>query len=234
MSRLLEPQPVKICKITNEPLVHKLLDQSRSKLFNVHLAATDKILQSLLEPGSAIVINAANVNAVFVLLHPAAATWAFGGYRKGLSPLGAFLQEHPYDLRDDFAGLFDNHRIVLTNIEPPYLVKVMQRRPLDGSPGKLDGPQVRNGRKGPGLAHLDLDALDYGLGPLGGEFVRYAPSRRPTRTAQNIMLIKTIDLDHHAVDLVVKLRLLALPAQTYPDHLLDILGLGDVRIHGQT
>ncbi len=80
---------------------------------------------------------------------------------------------------------------------------------------------------------MDGDRFDHRLSPLGGEFVGNAPAGRPTRGAEDIALVESIDLDDHAIDLIVELGSSLVPSETDFNHLVDIVGPLDVRIHRQ-
>ncbi|CAB4906100.1 unannotated protein [freshwater metagenome] len=96
----------------------------------------------------------------------------------------------------------------------------MQGGQLDGGPGDLDRLHVAEGGDPAGPAHVDPDVQELGGGLLRRVLERDRPPGRPAGGPETTLQRDLVDLDHHAVDLVLDgVPLLAVPLDVGPDRL---------------
>ncbi len=120
--------------------------------------------------------------------------------------------ERPNDLRDDVAGLLEDHVIADPDVLAPDLVEVVERGPGDGRAGDLRRPEVGDRRQRPGPPDVRDDVLDDRLDLLRRELVGDRPARGPADDPEPLLLVEPVDLDDDAVGLVRELVALVAPA----------------------
>ena len=119
-----------------------------------------------------------------------------GGRKGAVGPQGKL---DGYDLRDDFAALFDVDRVADAHVEGRHHIGVVQRCAGHAGPGDDDGGEFRDRRHRARSADLVGDAVEAGEGAFGGEFVGDGPAGGFGRQAQTLLLRERVHLDHHPV-----------------------------------
>ncbi len=153
----------------------------------------------------------------YAALRPAPArcrtTWHLVGKRHGFEPFGRFDRTGPTHLGDHVAGPAHDDRVALADV-----LALRPRPRCAASPVPIVTPPTNTGSMmangvtmpGPPRVHRDLPQQRRAL--LGRELVRDRPPRRVRRGAQLLLLGDRVDLDDHAVDLVVDRVPVALPS----------------------
>ena len=136
---------------------------------------------------------------------------------------GARGHHRPEHLGDHVAGLADDHGVADEHALALHLAGVVQRGQLHRRAGDLHRLHVRERRDPPGAAHVDPDVEELGGGLLRRVLEGDRPARRPRRRAQPALQRDLVDLDHHAVDLVLhRVPLLAVALDVGP-HALEVV-----------
>ena len=147
------------------------------------------------------------------------------GRRWGTSTGGGLRAWPPrhraHHLGDHVAGLAHHHRVAGPHVLGPHLVLVVEGGQRHG--GAADEDRLQHGERG-GLAgptDRDRDVLQRGGPLLGRELVGDGPPRGPGRGAELALQGQVVDLDHHAVDLVVELVTVLLPPAAEGQRLVE-------------
>ncbi len=141
-------------------------------------------------------------DGTLVLDHRRAAHGAGVGHLVLAGVDGALVQDRPDHLGDHVARLLEHHGVADPDVLAADLGQVVERGPGHRGAGDLRGPQVRDGREGPGPADVGDDVLDQGLHLLRRELERDRPARGAADHAQAGLLVEAVHLDHDAVRLV--------------------------------
>ena len=201
---LLLGQLVQVRQFLDQTLVDQLVDHRRAESFDVHRAAVGKEAKPFLELGRTGRVDAADVHAAFVALDRTAANRTPLRERELLLFAGPFLQNDADDVGNDLARLFDHHRVADANVFAADFVGVVQADARDLGPGDFDGFEIGDRRQHAGLADLDGDVLDPRRRLPQLDLVGDDPSRRLAGGAEPVPLGEVVDLDDHAVGLVVE------------------------------
>src|SRR5713101_1811253 len=128
---------------------------------------------------------------------------------------------HTHDLGDDVAGAMDDDARAHVDALLVDLGFVVHRHVANGHPADEHRCYVRDRREHARAADVAGDLLDRRLRLFGRVLERDRPTRRPRHEPELELLVETVDLDHHAVDLVVQLVALALPFGVVLDDVVD-------------
>ncbi|CAB4933907.1 unannotated protein [freshwater metagenome] len=115
----------------------------------------------------------------------------------------ARLDHRADDLRNHVAGLAQEHEVANEHALARYLRRVVQRGHLDGRPRYLHRLHVRERRDPPRATDADPDVEQPRAYDLGRVLVRDGPARRPRRGTQPALHRQIVDLEHHAIDLML-------------------------------
>ena len=126
-----------------------------------------------------------------------------------------------HHLGDDLSGLFNHHTIVTSHIQTLKFVEVVQAGPFHRRAGQLHRSQIGDRCQDAALADLHIDGFDDGLSLFSGKLVGDAPAWRPARRAELVPQGQLVDLDHHAIDLIVQLAPSRVPGIAEGNGLLD-------------
>ena len=121
--------------------------------------------------------------------------------------LGAVTQvnDRAEHLGDHITGLADHHRVADQHTLAFDLGGVVQCRHAHRGSGDAHRSHERERGDASGAADVDLDIDQRGLGLFRRVLVRHRPPGRPRGRAQAPLLGEVVDLDHHAIDLVLDL-----------------------------
>ena len=134
----------------------------------------------------------------------------------------AQVDDRSDDLRDHVAGLAQHDGVADQHALALHLAGVVQRRHADrraGDQHRLHHPERRHPA---GPPDVDADVEQLGGDLLRRVLVRDRPARRPRRRAELVLHRPLVELDHHAVDLVLdRVPVLAEVADVGP-HLVQV------------
>ncbi len=88
----------------------------------------------------------------------------------------AFREINTDNFGNDFASFFYKNRIALMQVEPGYLVGIVQSRPLNCSPGEKYRFKMCNGCYRPGTTHIITDIFECSFHFLGLVFIGNCPT----------------------------------------------------------
>ena len=141
--------------------------------------------------------------------------------------------ERGHHLGDDVAGALDDDHVPDAQILAVDIVLVVERGLLDGHAAHGDrlqhGVRVEHAR----APHVETDVQQPGLGGGGSELAGYGPARVPPHTAQGGLQAPLVELDHHAVDVVVQLGPAPFPVAAPLDYLVQAPRAAHVRVHAE-
>ena len=142
----------------------------------------------------------------------------------GVLALGAgpAIDDGPDDLRDDVAGLLEDHPVADPDVLAPDLVEVVEGRSRDRRAGDLDRGHVGDRRQRPRPPDVRDDVLDERLDLFGRELEGDGPAGRPADHAETGLLVEPVDLDDDAVGLVRQGVASLAPALGERDDALDV------------
>ena len=150
-----------------------------------------------------------------------AAHRADGGHLEPTLLPRALLREHSDDLGDHLTGPLDDHVIPDPDVLAPHLILVVERGVAHDDPGDPDRLEIGHGGERAGAADVDRNVPDARFGLLGRELVGDRPPGGVGRVTELLPLGKVVDLDHHAVDLIVEVVAVLEPAVTEGVDLLE-------------
>ena len=163
----------------------------------------------------------------------AAQTRARGGELPRRLPAPALDQDRADHLGDDVAGLADDDRVARAHVLQPDLVLVVERG--QAHRGAADEDRLEHGERrglaGPADGDLDV-AGGWWTAPRGGTCRRWPTAGRATSTRAPLEA-EVVDLDHHAVDLVVEVVAVLLPPGAERQHLVEAVHQMDLGIDGE-
>src|SRR5262245_3490697 len=107
------------------------------------------------------------------------------------------------DLRDDIAGLSQDHRVADQHALALDLALVVQRRHLHGGSRDLHRLHYRVRRDPTGTPDVDADVEQLRVDLFGRVLEGDGPAGRPTGCAEPPLHPEAVDLDHPTVDLVL-------------------------------
>src|SRR5436305_67585 len=107
-------------------------------------------------------------------------------------------------LRNDLTALFDQDRVAEFDIEPFYLILVMEGSASNHSPGQKCWLEISHWRQSSCSTDLNLDVLQFCCSLPGRIFVCDRPSGRFRCCAEIVLQRGRIDLYDHTVDLIIK------------------------------
>ena len=180
-----------------EELVDRLLAQT----VDVERPATDEMLKPFRAlRGTDKTACATHIDLALFRHRLAAAFGAMVGEVEGLA-LG-LRREVIHKLWNNIARALDHHAVARTHAQPFDFVAIVQRdighrHTADEDRGE---PPDRGQLARP--PDLNVDALERGLGLLGGEFMRQRPARRLGDETEALLVVEPVDLVDHAVDFI--------------------------------
>ena len=203
-SQSLPVEPEKIGDFPDQPLAHQLFDLLFPQPFQVQAALPCEIDEPLQLLRRALPVHTAGDRRLRLPLQPLRAFRALLG--EDDRPLRAVApgRDGLDDLRDDVAGPLDKHRVADAQILPADLVLVVQGRTPDHGAGDLHWREQGHRGDRPGAAHLELDRFDDRGRLHRRELPGDRPARRPGGRTEALLESELVDLDHHAVDVVVE------------------------------
>ena len=156
---------------------------------------------------------------------------AHRGERPRLGAVGAQAEDRADHLGDHVAGLAHDDRVAGPHVLQADLVLVVQRR--DADRGATDEHRIEHGEgRGPtGATDRHLDVAQQRGALLGRELERDGPARGLGGDAEELALGQLVDLHHGAVDLVVEVVAVRLPALRVARHVGEGLDLADLGVH---
>src|SRR5208283_475091 len=106
---------------------------------------------------------------------------------------------NPHHVRYDLACPFDNHGITDPDIQPFYLIPIVQGRTRNCDPTYPQRPQHSNGCNFAGPSHTRNYIQNFGYSLMGGEFVCNRPPGFPCLDTQSLLPPKVIHFYHCSV-----------------------------------
>ena len=131
------------------------------------------------------------------------------------------LQHRADHFGDDVTGSVDDDRVSLAYVLAPQIVLVVQSRRGHHHATHMHRLQFHVGRDPTRAAGMHGDAFHQGGALLGRKFVGHGPARGSAGGAQVVALPVAVDLDNHAVNLVVDVVAVLLPLGAVAGHLLQ-------------
>ena len=142
-------QAVEVAEVRDEFLFDQRLDQDRARAFDIHLITAAKESEPLDELRRTKRIDAAQIDAAFVLHDGIGADRARcrrNDFLGGLLALAGVDRDH---LRNNLAGLLDRDRVADVQTEPANLIEIVQRRAAHGRAAKLHRLEIGPRRNRP-------------------------------------------------------------------------------------
>jgi hypothetical protein len=117
------------------------------------------------------------------------------------------------DLGNDVASALNTNAVTNAQTKSGDLIAVMKSHVGDHHPANADGRQPPDRCELSGSPDLDVDRLEGRLGLLRRKFMRQSPPRRARDEAQPLLVVKSINLVDHTIDIErqVAARLLDCP-----------------------
>ena len=114
----------------------------------------------------------------------------------------SLVPDHLDHLWDDVSRPAHEYRVTDADIQPPYLVHVVQCGVADGHPADEDRFQARNRGDRTGSTNLPLYCLKHRQFFLSRKLVGYGPAGDSGDEAQLLLQVDLIDLEHDAIDFI--------------------------------
>ena len=210
-----------------------MVDDLDAQAVDVHGTARAPVDQALGCLRGAVDRDAAIGNLALLTHHARAARGAGLGHLELNGIGGAQLKDGPHDLGNHVARLVHHDGIAHAHVLAADLVDVVQGRARDGRAGHQHGVELGHRGKHAGAAHLHTNLAQHGALLLGRELEGDRPAGRTGGKSQGGLVGKRVDLDHHAIDVVVQLFA---PGQGIGAKLMDLgraRAAGGVGIHAK-
>ena len=140
------------------------------------------------------------------------------GRRRASHPPARLSSDDLEDLRNDVARALHHDRVADAHVLAGDLVLVVQGGVGDDDAADRDGLELGDRGQRAGAPDLDLDRLEHGRRPLGGELVRDRPARAARDEAEPLLQREIVDLVDDAVDVVAEVCALSLDRAVVREH----------------
>ena len=233
LHQLIDRERVQVSGVAHEACGGELLHHLFAESLDVHAASRREVSDLLIALGGAIGGDAARVGFTFGTDERVAATRAVRREHPWRAAFGPQRQHRSHDFGDHVAGLADHHRVAGAHVFHRHLVLVVQGGHANG--GATDEHRLEHGerRRPTCAAHRHHDAAQQRGAFFRGKLVRDRPTRCPRGHTQPLALRDVVELDDHAVDLVVEIVTVILPMQAVCCHLVDGGERTDVVVHSE-
>ena len=168
--------------------LHQLIHQRLPHILNIHLVPPAEPFQLLPELRRTLRVHAPDVRRVLLLLHLRPARGAHHRPLHALRTLSPHLHHHTTHIRNHFPRLFHHNRIAVVDVQPSYLIDVVQRRVRHRRPRQKHRLQPTHRCQRATLAHLPVHPVQHRLHLLGLILVRNHPPRGLVRRSQPFSL----------------------------------------------
>ena len=196
---------VQVGRIMHQLPIDQLLHQLVAQALDVHGPAGSKVLDGFPALGGTVqAAGAARHGLAFGLDDVGTADGAVFGQHHFPGVPGTALGKHAHDLGNHIPGPAHIDRIADTHVLAAHLIHVVQGGVAHHHAPHFHGRQARHRGDGAGAAHLEFHVPDGGQGLLGGKLAGDGPARGAGDVAQALLLFQVVDLEHHAVDLIVQ------------------------------
>src|SRR6056300_151856 len=149
--------------------------------------------------------STAHQNFVFDMLNLGITNGTGRGGHNGFCILRAPICDNRNYLGDDIPRSPDYYSISYFDTQTLNFIHVMKGRITDGYPADKNRLQSRHRGYGTGTSYLKLYLFQYGGDFLRGKLIGHCPARSSCIHSQPFLKVEMINLDHHAINFIIKL-----------------------------
>ena len=219
--KLLRGKSVEVGHVADELGLDELLDDLRAQVLDVHDRPPGEVSNPLALLRGAGRIRAAPRHLPLGSVKGGLTDGTGIGHFKGFLVVGALVGYDHDDFRDDIAAPLDKDGISLADVFASHFVFVVEGGTADGRPADTHRGEPRHRCHHPRATDVHLNPLYGSHGLRGGKLVGDGPAGMFGRGSELFLKLVSVDLDDHAIGVVIEAVALLLDGEAVLDGSLD-------------